>query len=315
MHRLEYLKKVIEYLTQGNIEKHKILLISEENNEVGKVFIDTFIKYSIDFCYSSVNDLKILYKKNKNYKNEITICLICTKTSLSYSNFVKELLDNSIRIISMPTVDMSMIRREILLLDKYGIIRTKKLYNELNNKNKISVRSELGTNIEFSIVSRKPIGSVSDEYEYPLFCNLPQGEVAIAPQEDSINGIIVVDGCVGKDILKNIRITLEFKEGILINLSISNDENGYYSKIMNKYLKLGLLRVGEFGIGTNSKAILTNSGLENEKVFGTCHFGMGNNIPFGGRLDINGHIDFVILKPTIRVDEKEIINKGIIKEY
>jgi leucyl aminopeptidase (aminopeptidase T) len=44
------------------------------------------------------------------------------------------------------------------------------------------------------------------------------------------------------------------------------------------FLKLGekARQVAEFGIGTNPKAKIIGNPLEDEKVFGTCHFALGN---------------------------------------
>ena len=49
---------------------------------------------------------------------------------------------------------------------------------------------------------------------------------------------------------------------------------------------------------------------EDEKAYGTCHIALGNNIGFGGKVDVPLHIDCVIKKPTIFLDDKIIMKKG-----
>ena len=68
--------------------------------------------------------------------------------------------------------------------------------------------------------------------------------------------------------------------------------------------------IAEVGIGLNRKAKVTGIVLEDEKAYGTCHIALGNNIGFGGKVDVPLHIDCVIKKPTIFLDDKIIMKKG-----
>jgi leucyl aminopeptidase (aminopeptidase T) len=70
--------------------------------------------------------------------------------------------------------------------------------------------------------------------------------------------------------------------------------------------------LAEFGIGTNPKARL-GIVLEGEKVLGTCHIALGDNSTFGGRVRAGIHIDGIILKPTVKLDEKILMENGRLK--
>ena len=50
--------------------------------------------------------------------------------------------------------------------------------------------------------------------------------------------------------------------------------------------------------------------LEDEKVKGTAHIALGNNMGFGGSIDVPIHIDGVFLSPTIYADGVRIIEDG-----
>jgi len=65
------------------------------------------------------------------------------------------------------------------------------------------------------------------------------------------------------------------------------------------------------GVGTNPKAKITGNVLEDEKVFGTAHIALGNNTAFEGKVDVPVHVDGVFTKPTIFLDKKKIIEKGV----
>lgn len=71
--------------------------------------------------------------------------------------------------------------------------------------------------------------------------------------------------------------------------------------------------LAEFGIGTNPKARLIGNVLEDEKVLGTCHVAFGDNSTFGGKVLAGIHVDGILLKPTIKLDGKTVMEKGRLK--
>ncbi len=72
--------------------------------------------------------------------------------------------------------------------------------------------------------------------------------------------------------------------------------------------------VAELGIGTNPKAKAKGTVLEDEKVLGTAHIAFGNNISFGGKLNVPFHLDCVFSNPTVFIDGKLIMKDGKIFE-
>ncbi|MNC55378.1 Thermophilic metalloprotease (M29) [compost metagenome] len=68
--------------------------------------------------------------------------------------------------------------------------------------------------------------------------------------------------------------------------------------------------LGEFGIGTNNKARITGVVLEDEKVYGTIHVAFGSNNTFGGVVAAGVHIDAVVMKPDVYLDDKLIMRGG-----
>ena len=129
----------------------------------------------------------------------------------------------------------------------------------------------------------------------------------IAPVEGTANSIFIVDASfagIGK--LKN-PIKVKVKDGFAINF------NGYKAKKLERLLdSVGrdAKNIAEFGIGTNPKAKISGNILEDEKVAGTCHIALGNNAGFGGKVNVQLHLDGIIKKPTIWIDNKKIINNG-----
>jgi leucyl aminopeptidase (aminopeptidase T) len=68
--------------------------------------------------------------------------------------------------------------------------------------------------------------------------------------------------------------------------------------------------IAEFGIGTNDAAKITGSILEDEKVMGTVHLALGNNVSMGGTVDVPLHLDGLIMNPTVEMDGRIIMKNG-----
>ncbi len=60
--------------------------------------------------------------------------------------------------------------------------------------------------------------------------------------------------------------------------------------------------VGELGVGTNDRARLSGIVLEDEKVYGTCHFAVGSNYDNDAEALI--HLDGLVKSPDITVIER-----------
>ena len=148
--------------------------------------------------------------------------------------------------------------------------------------------------------SRVKIGTAIYEAGKELGC-----EAYIAPLEDGSNGEMIIDGSmvgVGK-LSTPLHVTV--RDGRLRAITGEGSE------------KLGILlanernsTLGELGIGTNMAAILNGIILEDEKVYGTVHVAFGTNTSFGGTNKADCHMDGIILKPTLYLDGRKIIDHG-----
>ena len=50
--------------------------------------------------------------------------------------------------------------------------------------------------------------------------------------------------------------------------------------------------------------------LEDEKVYGTVHIAFGTNTSFGGQNKADCHMDGIILKPDLYLDDTLVIKQG-----
>ena len=234
--------------------------------------------------------------------------LLITTKSLSHTKAKKKASNKGARIATMPSVTKDMIKRAINI-DYDKLKKTNKKFADIIDKGKkVRIKTKLGTDISFSIKGRKAYGRDSGVYDKKgNFGNLPEGEVFIAPIEITTNGTFIADASfagIGK--LKN-PLKIFVKEGYAIGFK------GEKAKKLESLLdSVGkeARNIAEFGIGTNEKARITGNILEDEKVIGTCHIALGNNAGFGGKVNVQLHLDGIIKNPTIWVDNKKIMSNG-----
>ena len=68
--------------------------------------------------------------------------------------------------------------------------------------------------------------------------------------------------------------------------------------------------LAELGIGTNPKAQSVESLLEAEKIKGTVHIAIGDNLHIGGVISADVHQDFVLWEPDLSLDGRLVIKGG-----
>ena len=237
----------------------------------------------------------------------VDAALLVTTYSLSHTTARFDACRNGTRVISMPTITRDIILRT-LTIDYSEVAELSKRIASFQTSGKTAhIASPNGTDLTLDLTGRDAIADTGSFTNPGDFGNLPAGESFIAPVEGKSSGTIVFDGCFA-DIELDEPITVKVKDGHAIDIT-----GGQAARLLNERLarvgKRGY-NIAEFGIGTNKFAKLGNNLLEVEKVYGTCHIALGNNATFGGEVDVPFHSDGVILKPTITIDEKEIVKDG-----
>ena len=184
--------------------------------------------------------------------------------------------------------------------------RIDKIAGILKKGKSVRITTEIGTDITINIEN---VGIFTDYGIYTEkgeWGNLPAGEVAPLPKDT--NGVFVVDASfagVGK-VDKPIKLTVK-------DNYVTSIEGGESAKkllaIVSEHGKKGR-NIDELGIGMNDKSKIIGNILEDEKVLGTAHIALGNNITYGGTVDVPLHLDGVFYNPTIFIDDKKIMDQG-----
>ncbi|MFH1460088.1 MAG: aminopeptidase [Candidatus Omnitrophota bacterium] len=231
---------------------------------------------------------------------------LITDKSLSHTKSRRDASNKGARIASMPDITEDIINRCCAI--DYRLLKneSQKLHAVLSNAKQIKVKTELGTDIVFDVGKSKWFGENGGSFDYPgAFGNLPEGEVSFAPE--NAQGTYVVDASFPGLGILDFPLYFEVAAGIVKNI------RGKYAQTIKDRLDQAGFRaycVAELGIGLNPKAKIIGIVLEDEKVKGTVHIAVGNNLSYGGNNDVPLHLDGVITKPDVYADDKKIMESG-----
>jgi leucyl aminopeptidase (aminopeptidase T) len=238
----------------------------------------------------------------------VNVVLCPTTRSLTHTNARREASKKGVRIATLPGITEDMMIRTLSADYQRVAELSRKLAEILDAAQVIRVVSEKGTDITLPKSGRKAMADTGLYHNPGEMGNLPAGEAFLAPLEGQSNGVIVVDGAMaGVGIVKKpIRIVVE--NGYATEIT-GGPEADALKALMEPHGR-DAFNVAEFGMGTNYKAKLTGQILEDEKVLGTVHIAFGDNVSMGGTVSVASHLDGLIKKPTVYVDDRMIMEKG-----
>ena len=235
------------------------------------------------------------------------VILLLTGVSLSHTDARRRAVKRGARLASMPGITADMLLRAARA--DYGAIwkKSERLKAILTDADTISVETELGTAIKFSVKGME--GHMEDGLynRAGTWGNMPAGEACIGPKEGSAEGVIVIDWSMSTIGRLEEPLIIRVEGGRAVE--IRGEQAGTLLQRLNPFGR-SAFTVAEFAMGTNEWAQLSGVVLEDEKVFGTAHFALGNNISFGGTTDVPIHLDGVLRAPTITVDGTQIMARG-----
>jgi leucyl aminopeptidase (aminopeptidase T) len=167
-----------------------------------------------------------------------------------------------------------------------------------------------GTDLHLVLAGRKAIPVPSTARTSGIFCSLPAGESAIAPLEGKANGKVTKPYLVEhREIARpKERLNLYFQDGNLVQV-----QGGAEAQLLEKLIAehgSTARNLAEFAVGTNRQCRLDVGVREAKKAWGTAHIAIGDNRSIGGVVGSPLHIDFIMLRPTIWLDGREVVHDG-----
>jgi len=234
--------------------------------------------------------------------------VIPTTRSLTHTRARLRAVERGARVATMPGITEDMFREGAITAD-YGEVErlTERVAAVLNSaREALVITGE--HRLRMSIEGRSAIASTGLLREPGSSGNLPSGEAFLAPIEGTAEGELLVDGSISGIGKLSSPVLLEISEGRL--RAASGSEGERLLKLLDRSEEGR--NVAELGVGTNGKARLTGTTLEDEKIYGTIHVAFGSNDTFGGTVAASVHLDAVVLRPELYADERLIVSDGFV---
>lgn len=298
----------------GAKPKEKILVVTDENKrEIGYAIYDNAQKLGHEAFFVEMKSREINGEEPPKYVAELMkqfpVVFCPTTKSLTHTDARRNASADGVRVASLPGITKEVMVRGLNADYKKVAALTMKLKRIFEKTKIVHVTAPNGTDITMDITGRTAIPSKGLFHKKGEGGNLPTGETFAAPLEGKTDGVFVVDGSMaGIGIIGEKPIKIEVEKGYATKIT-GGPQARKLVKMLEKYGKKAR-NIAEFGVGTNDKAKLSGMILEDEKVMGTVHIALGNNITMGGSVNVPIHLDGVIKKPTVTFDGKEIMKKG-----
>ena len=230
-----------------------------------------------------------------------------TTKSVSHTEARRAACEKGVRAATMPQITEDMLERTMAADFTSVKRRSQALAALLTSADHVHITTDLGTDIRFEIAGREGISDDGDLTAPGAFGNLPAGEGFIAPLEGKTNGLLVVDATIWPIGQLSEPLKIEVKDGYAVSFE------GKHADEFEATLKphgREAYAVAELGIGTNEMAKVTGNVLEDEKIMGSVHVAFGDNHSFGGTVRVASHQDGIVLKPTVEINGKRVLEGG-----
>ena len=234
-------------------------------------------------------------------KGAASAIIALTNYSTSHTTFRSLLTDVcGARYASMPLFDIAMMEGPMAVDYRKMAPATRKVAAMVSKADSVRIKTPEGTDISFSLSTRKAHADTGLLTKPGMFGNLPAGEAYVAPLEGTASGKLVLLWAPTRKLASP--ITVHIESGMAVR--VEGDEP-YAKQLEAALAKRPFNRnVAELGIGTNPLASRPDNILESEKILGTIHIALGDNSSFGGKVKTPFHQDFVFFHPSVTLTDK-----------
>ncbi len=232
-----------------------------------------------------------------------------TAKSLTHTAARRAACEAGVRVGTLPGITEDCMVR-CMSADYHAIAeRTDRVAALLDAGRVTRLTTALGTDITMPIEGCRAISSTGLMLEPGAAGNLPSGEAFLMQEEGKSEGVVVIDGAMaGVGVIEGDPIRIRVEGGYAVEIT-GGEAADRLNALVEPHGQKGR-NLAELGIGTNDQARITGMILEDEKVMGTVHVAVGNNMSMGGSCDVQLHLDGIITGPTLSVDGREILVDG-----
>lgn len=232
-----------------------------------------------------------------------------TEVTMYHTKARVEACAQGARVLTLSGATEEILMREAMMIDfqrqKPGV---EKIGEEFTRAKKIRFTAPGGTDLEADIEGRVANVDTGICHKPGECMGMPLVEVNVPPLENTAQGVIVVDG--SASLLGMVRepIKIVVKEGKAVEITGGGQAEELRS-ILEEKNHPNVYVIAEIAVGLNPKGKIIGVLTEDESAWRTGHIALGDNTSLGGVNQAPIHIDMIIRKPTIILDEKFMVVK------
>jgi leucyl aminopeptidase (aminopeptidase T) len=186
----------------------------------------------------------------------------------------------------------------------------KRLANIWRAAKKIRLTTPAGTDLSAPIAGEEVIIECGFATEPGLEAAFSDGEVSQMPREKLAEGVLVVDGPIAHIGVPDSPIRLDIERGRVTSVEGDSRQAVELRQIITTIYHAD--NIAEIGIGLNPKSRQNGDFEEEKKGRGNVHVAIGDNVFYGGTINSPVHMDMVLYRPTVWLDERMIVDNGIV---
>ena len=229
--------------------------------------------------------------------------------SITHTDAKRNACATNTRVGTMPGITEDIMKRTMKADYNRIADLTEKVTDLLTKGKLVHLTTHLGTDITIPIEGITAIPSTGLITQPGQSGNLPSGEAFLMPEEGKSEGVYYVDASLaGIGLIKDEPIKITIEKGLAVKFE-GGQQAADFENMVNK-IGEGARNLAELGIGTNYLAEINGTVLEDEKVLGTIHLALGNNVSMGGTVNVGFHVDGIITKPTLKIDDILLLEDG-----
>ncbi|MFQ5434587.1 MAG: aminopeptidase, partial [Anaerolineae bacterium] len=175
----------------------------------------------------------------------------------------------------------------------------------------IRLTTALGTDLRAPIAGENVIVECGFATEQGFEAAFSDGEVSQMPRVNASEGVLVIDGPIAHIGQPDSPITLQVEKGLVVDVSGACRQVDELRHIITniKYAD----NIAEIGIGLNDACRRNGDFEEEKKGRGNIHVAIGDNVYYGGDVRCAVHMDMVMYRPTVRLDDRIIVDAGQVR--
>jgi leucyl aminopeptidase (aminopeptidase T) len=228
--------------------------------------------------------------------------------ALTHTDASRAAMARGAQVFVLRGITAAMMRSDLMQVD-YAELRgvTRALASRLEGGARAHLTSPAGSDLRFGLRGRRAF-ALAGGTGPGRFGGARSGEAAIAPAAGSAEGVVVIEHAMDDVGRLDAPIRLTISGGVVTRI-----EGGASAAALAAMLRAageGAHNLAEVAIGTNPAARLSDNLAEAKKVRGTVHVALGDDMSLGGGVRAALHLDGMVLRPTLRVDDDVLVRDG-----